>query len=291
MASAEGLTRIMEVLADAEMKLRDAVSKKILVEVALLKSIEARNAMSIDSVLKQLQTLREGAGGEVVSIPQAASAPASVPHPKPSRAESTPASGGPRDFSSADTASQPEDSAAVPVASEMQEQPLAAAPSPDDGLLGPMWNNLLEAVGRASQFTRSYLLEAHPVSFKNNLLVIGFAPEFADHLGLVDNPRNHTLLQTKLSELGHPNSQIKFVKAEAPAGRERIVTETPPPTAVSSAPKPAPSIATARSAIPQNTPAKDKLAPVPFSKDDFKNDPLIQKALEIFKGQIVEVRA
>jgi hypothetical protein len=30
---------------------------------------------------------------------------------------------------------------------------------------------------------------------------------------------------------------------------------------------------------------------VPFNKDDFKNDPLIQKALEIFKGQIVEVRS
>jgi hypothetical protein len=30
---------------------------------------------------------------------------------------------------------------------------------------------------------------------------------------------------------------------------------------------------------------------VPYSKDDFKNDPLIKKALEIFKGQIVEVRA
>ena len=30
---------------------------------------------------------------------------------------------------------------------------------------------------------------------------------------------------------------------------------------------------------------------VPFSKEDFKNDPLIQRALEIFKGTIVEVRA
>jgi hypothetical protein len=36
---------------------------------------------------------------------------------------------------------------------------------------------------------------------------------------------------------------------------------------------------------------KEKPSPMPFSKDDFKNDPLIQKALEIFKGQIVEVRA
>jgi hypothetical protein len=44
--------------------------------------------------------------------------------------------------------------------------------------------------------------------------------------------------------------------------------------------------------LPVSTPAaKERLASVPFNKDDFKNDPLIQKALEIFKGQIVEVRA
>ena len=39
------------------------------------------------------------------------------------------------------------------------------------------------------------------------------------------------------------------------------------------------------------TSGDEKLAAIPFNKDDFKNDPLIQKALEIFKGQIVEVRA
>ena len=38
-------------------------------------------------------------------------------------------------------------------------------------------------------------------------------------------------------------------------------------------------------------PAAKEKAPVTFNKNDFKNDPLIQKALEIFKGQIVEVRA
>jgi DNA polymerase-3 subunit gamma/tau len=283
MASAEGLTRIMEVFADTEMRLRDTASKKILVEVALLKSIEARNAMSIDAVLKQLQGLREGTGGEVVSIPQPAGAPASAPRPKPVRAESA--------------ALSPDDSnAPVPTASEMQEQPLAAAPA-DDGLLGPMWNNLLEAVGRASPFTKSYLLEAHPVSFKNNVLVIGFAPEFQDHIGLVDNPRNHALLQTKLSELGHPNSQIKFIKTEASVGRQKVTSEPPAPAdaPVAARPvlpsKPVPAMATARSAVPQNSAPKEKLAPIPFNKDDFKNDPLIQKALEIFKGQIVEVRA
>jgi DNA polymerase-3 subunit gamma/tau len=281
MASAEGLTRIMEVLADAEMKLRDAASKKILVEVALLKSIEARNAMSIDSVLKQLQTLREGSGGDVVSIP----VPASPSRSKPFQAESA--------------ALSIDSSGAAPAqtTSEIQEQPVVTTPLPDDGELEGLWCNLIEAIGRTSPFTKSYLLEAHPVSFKNNLLTIGFDPEFQDHIALVDNSKNQTLLQAKLSELGHPNSHVKFIKAEAPAGRIRVSSENSTPanepiTAPSEQPaKPTPAIATARSAVPQNVLQKDKLAPIPFSKDDFKNDPLIQKALEIFKGQIVEVRA
>ena len=278
MAAAEGLTRIMEVLADAEMKLRDAASKKILVEVALLKSIEARNAMSIDSVLKQLQTLREGSGGDVVSIPIP---PAPAPRSKPFRAESG--------ALSADDS----DSAPVQVTTSAPESPLAIAAPAADGQLDSIWNGLLEAVGRASPFTKSYLLEAHPVSFENSLLVIGFGPEFHDHLALVDNPKNQTLLQAKLLELGCPNSQVKFVKSDAPVGRQKEVpmpTVEPVAAQAAQSPKPAPAMATARSAGPPNPP-KEKLASIPFNKDDFKNDPLIQKALEIFKGQIVEVRA
>ncbi len=54
---------MMEVLSDCEMRLRDAASKKILIEVALLKAIEARQAVSLDAVLHQLQNLRGNAAG------------------------------------------------------------------------------------------------------------------------------------------------------------------------------------------------------------------------------------
>src|SRR6202012_2263391 len=123
----------------------------------------------------------------------------------------------------------------------------------------------VEAVGRASPFTRSYLLEAHPVSFAKNILTIGFAPEFEDHIALVDNSRNHTLLQTKLSELGHPNAQFKFIKAEPPAHRVPDVVATPPPAPPPPAAKvaaPAPAKPAAASASPQ--PAKEKSTSVPF---------------------------
>jgi DNA polymerase-3 subunit gamma/tau len=138
------------------------------------------------------------------------------------------------------------------------------------------------------------LINAHPVSFEKNILVIGFDPEFADHLGLVDNSRNHAMLATKLAEMGHAQAMIKFIKAEAPNGWDRkttiapVVAPMPAPVAVQSitAAPPATSVATPPAPV-----AEKKSAPVAFNKDDFKNDPLIKKALEVFKGTIVEVRA
>jgi DNA polymerase-3 subunit gamma/tau len=156
-----------------------------------------------------------------------------------------------------------------------------------------LWQQLIDAVGRVSPFTRGYLIDAHPVSFLKGTLIIGFDPEFEDHLGLVDNSRNHTLLATKLAELGHPNAMIKFVKADAPANWQR------PVAAPVAAPAPKPATLTPKTpAAPgkpvESTPAPGadkKPAPISLNKEEFKNDPLIQKALEVFKGTIVEVRA
>ena len=268
LANTESLTRVLEVLSDAELRLRDTASKKILLEVTALKAIEARKAISLDAVLKQLNQLRDGQGNP--AIPAAERRAPSRPEPeKPKPVESR-----------AETVLGAPTPAAA--ATQVEPPPLSAD-------LATLWSQLVEAVGRVSPFTRSYLVDANPVSFIKNILVIGFDPEFEDHLGLVDNARNHTLLQTKLAELGHPNCQIKFIKSEAPVGRVKPVPPTP------EAPLTIPKTAIA-AITPKQTPAslpttEKKSAPVPFNKDTFKNDPLIQKAMEIFKGQIVEVRA
>ncbi len=264
------LTRIMEVLTECEGRLRDAASKKILIEVALLKSIQARNAVPIDLVLKQLQALRAESGGPRAELPAGQDARQRVPTPS---AHPLPRAGG--------------TSAPVPATPATETiQPAAVPVAVGDADLAPLWTQLLEAVGRASPFTRSYLLEAHPVSFAKNVLIIGFDPEFADHLGLVDNSKNHALLQTKLAELGHHGAMVKFIKAEAPA-RPAIA----PAAAAESAPPATAPVAAVPGATKTAPAAPRKTSTVPFNKDDFKNDPLIKKALELFKGQIVDVRA
>ncbi len=278
-ADSEVLTRILQVLTDCEIRLREAASKKILIEVALLQAIEARNATSIDTVLKQLRQLRTESSREFVTIPAPVQAPEAPPGaPPPVRAT--------RHASDLAQASyfQPALSNAPTTVAE------AAAGAVGDGNLERLWQKLVDAVGRASPFTRSYLLEAHPVSFDNTLLTIGFVPEFAERLELVDNAKSRTLLQTKLNEFGFPDAQVKFVKDELAAKRGA-------PTDVESGPTP--QLATVAAT---NGPGKSgKEAPVPSPqtqsrsaqarRDEFKSDPLIQKALEIFKGQIVEVRA
>jgi DNA polymerase III subunit gamma/tau len=277
LSDSHGLTRIMEVFTEAEMRLRDASSKKILVEVTLLKAIEARNSMSLDAVLQQLRQLREGRGTEVVSIP--APTPSAPPktEPKPFRAETV-------SQKRMVEASQP----------ALREAPPLVQSAVEGLSLVELWRNLVEAVGRTSGFTRSYLLEAHPVSLAKGILTIGFDPEFEEHIALVDVARNHTLLQTKLAELGHLNVQIKFVKAQAPAGWQHPAEPAPAPTPAQVARPVAatatPSLQAPGPAAVSQSPAREKPTPIAFNKDDFKNDPLIQKALEIFKGQIVEVR-
>jgi len=259
--SAESLTRILEVLVSHEGRLRDAASKRILFEVALLKSIEARHAVSLDALLARLHQLRPGAASPPTAQPAepVPSAPATRPA---TRASAPPAS-------------------APALAAGAARTPAAPVAELDD-----LWTKVLEAVGRVSPFARSYLLEAHPVAFRAGLLTIGFDPEFADHLELVDNTKNRTLIQTKLKELGCGEAQVKFVKSEAPATRVAAGAPTPSAPAAS-----APPAQPATQPAPAAPASKGRAEPVPFNKDEFKNDPLIRKALEIFKGQIVDVRA
>jgi DNA polymerase-3 subunit gamma/tau len=310
--SGDAITRIMEVLADAESRLRDAASKKIFLEISMLKAIEARNAMSIDSVLKKLNELRghgSGGGGNPVGmaafIPKAAPAPAQSAPPRAEFISMEPKALGETE---ARVSTTPSREPLAQAGGEWSAEPQIAAATailevPVVELTGPAketggtpeletaWAQLVEAVGRVSQFLKSYLLESHPISVDNKVFTIGFDPEFRDHLALIDTPRNRTVIETKIHEMGHRDMSVRFIQAEAPAGRMRVAAPTEVPPEIEIAPPPVNFRANGHSAATSNPLSPPPAANPRFSKEDFKNDPLIRKALEIFKGTIVEVRA
>jgi DNA polymerase-3 subunit gamma/tau len=284
----DALTRIMEVLADAESRLRDAASKKIFLEIMLLKAIEARNSVSIDSVLKKLQQLKNDGGNNGTASPApSVSAPARTAVSRPVAESSSNPSPILHDAPPKSATSVSPHLATKPEASQDSSSPTMVLES--DTLASDienLWTQLLDAVGRASPFMKTYLLESHPVALNKTAFTIGFDPEFKDHLGLVDNAKNRTILETKLRELGHNDVSIRFIQAPAPAGRGRRAPEPPPEE-----PRPRETSFQAPQRQTVAAPAIQSATPLAFSKDDFKNDPLIKKALEIFKGTIVEVRA
>jgi DNA polymerase-3 subunit gamma/tau len=271
LVSSDGLTRMMEVLTQTETSLRDAASKKIFIEIALIKAIEARNAVSIDSVLKRLNELR----GDAASV---SALPAVAPAKPSSAATSAPVTN--------KTLASTVQHSSTPV-----EAAAKTAPATNDVDVQSLWPKLIDAIGRASPFARSYFIEAHPVSFVKDVFIIGFDPEFADHIGMVDNVKNHSLIASKLAELGLSGAQVKIIKADRP---EHLAAEvTPPPEAV--APVSAGTVSPANAnavAPPMSRPAAPTtVKPAQPAPAEFKNDPLIKKALEVFKGTIVEVRA
>jgi DNA polymerase-3 subunit gamma/tau len=270
----DALTRIMEVLSQCEMNLRDAASKKILIEIAVLKAIQARGSMSLDTVLKQLQQLRTEApiAAPRPAIPVPAAPVPTTPTPVPVAAPV---------HAPVPALAKPAPILAPPALAPAPHAPTPTAPAAQVTLskeeLEALWTRLVEAAGRASAFIKSYLLEAHPVSFERNILTIGFDPANRDHRDLVDNSKNHTLIQTKLGELGKHGIMVKFIIADHPADRPRgLIAPTPSADATSSHTGDAPA-----------APVKEKPKYVEFNPQDYKNDPLIQKALEVFKGTMV----
>ena len=166
---------------------------------------------------------------------------------------------------------------AVPAAP--QPAPARARPVPGAETAAPAtsaaldeaWDYAVEHLGKAVPMAKSYLVGTRPLGMQGNVLVVGFDPEFADRKELADRPRNIEILQAKLKEKLRMDVALKFQATEpgnSPAPRKASASVPAKPVGASK---------------PAAEPAKKNL-------DDFKNDPLIKKALEIFKGTIVDVR-
>jgi DNA polymerase-3 subunit gamma/tau len=226
---ADAVLRILDALSAAEGRLRYALSKRVFLEIALVKAVKARELVGIDGVLKKLNELKGQVvvGGSTTSLPV-------VAEPKASK----------------------------PVRPVLQAHGSETAPVESPVSLDEAWASAVEHLGKVTPIAKSYLVGTRPLGMQGNVLVVGFDQEFAERKEFADRPRNIEVLQAKLKEKLRMDVALKF---------EVVKSATPP------------------SARAPSAPGKGA-EPVKKSLDEFKNDPLIKKALEIFKGTIVEVR-
>lgn len=287
---ADALTRVMEVLSAAEGRQREVASKRIFMEVTLLKVIQAREATSLDAVLKQLKAMRDQVPADLAvaaSVPSVAppakastaapavvSAPINPPAPKPLAAP----------IPSAPSVIAPPAASvsSVPVLSPPAKPPSDSAPllSESSQTIEAIWQVLMAQLPHSEGLLRAALQQSRAESWSRDTLTIAHPPD-----AYLDTARNISTLKAVLQTITGKMVTFRFVVSES-----RLVSE-PAASVVGTA------ASTRQSARPsaaevKPTEAKPKAAaPILLNKDDFLNDPLIRQALEVFKGRIMEVRS
>jgi DNA polymerase III subunit gamma/tau len=270
------LLRLIEIFSDAEPGLKWTANKKLHLEIAVIRAIQSLREVGIDRILEALENLpNQGSKGVESSLGRSAAdevleksptrpgdlpVPNSLPKIAPSKSE--PLKERSEDLSSEKAGEA--DSYAKVGANVEDEMPVPAGEvdeSADSNSLEPaeedraedlpsLWMKLLEEVRRRRPLIQSWVEMATPLGRNGAELLIGF-------------PANE---QLAMESLLRANNR-KFV--------EELLTE------IAAAPQ------TIRAELrddlvrPTTTPRSEATL-----LDGFKNDPLIQKALEIFRAEI-----
>lgn len=263
-ADTDAVGRILEILTTAEGRLREAPSKRIFLEVTLLKAIQAREATSLDVVLRQLRTLRDAAPAATPSTPSPippVAVPVVVVTPAPTSKPLPPTPPPP-----APAAPRTPAPAAAPVPS--------APPAPSPFTATTLWEALYASLERTERMHWTVLAGAQAVSLERDLLTVECS---ADAGALVNNAKSLASLKQRAKELGAGDITVKFLPREASDDAPDLLTPPPKPIAETK---------------PRETAVKPvKAQPMLLNKEEFLNDPLIKEAVEVFKAQLIEVRA
>lgn len=251
------LLRLIDVLAEAEGRMRFALSRRILLEVALVRCAHIAAVVPIEQVLEELETLK---GMLPAGVSHAAREVPPAPPAAPRAAPPVPTLPLPP------TASQP---AGIPT-------PRPPASGDETDTLNGRWREIVERVGASGSVVKNYLLDAKPVRVTETQVTIGLDPEFARNMDLLKIPRNVQVVQRVLGEALGREVTVEFQVLDAKStlpGDIKVEPRTAHKPAAHAPPPPA--------------------APAPAGRKtmrDYLHDAAVQKTIEAFDGDITDIR-
>jgi DNA polymerase III subunit gamma/tau len=271
------LLRLMEILSEVEPTLKWATNKKLHLELAVIRAVQSLAEVGFDQVLDALEELRQGpsnpapsgksktapkitpgtsgnagnvkAQGERLSEERAAIADENTTVDAvrtPEPPVIEPETVG--------TSSRSSEAGTQTVETNADEQELIPTASPPAGIpdLNQLWIDIVTEVRKSRPLIQEYFTVAVPISLLHNELRLGFPSQHGMAMETLIRPNNRKYIEQLLTErLGQATS----IRGET---RDDLVPIV----------------------FPEKTEAATN------TEDNFKNDPLIQKALEIFQAEI-----
>jgi hypothetical protein len=241
-----------------------ALSKKTLLETALIRCSRAAVVVSLDEIMRRIEELK-------LSLDDGSGAPRDpAVGIRPMPAERV-ASSGEREASTAPAQFVAKPKGEGPIGDELAH-------------LIKMWPELVEKIGKAVALAKGCLLDARPVAVVGDRVTIGFDQEFAARMEQAGMPRTRAALQKTLDDaLCRPVTVDFQLLAErtAPAETESVETLQCPPGGTR--PQPARNAAHSFAGGSAGKPSLQQ-------KQKWFKDPAVQKTMDMFNGDIQEVR-
>ncbi|MDD4872707.1 MAG: hypothetical protein PHR77_19315, partial [Kiritimatiellae bacterium] len=254
LTNSERVLRIADILGEAENRMKYALSKRTLLEMALIRCVRAATVVSIEDILKHINMLRTGIDGNEdtgtrrrgdAGIPKEKDGNPAVAETRISKTETE----GPE--------------------KEIAVQESAVSVGNEVELLTENWREIVDKVGKMAIGTKSLLLDARPLTVDGVKVTIGFDPEFADEIKSFATTRNRQAVEHVLGMILKRKVNATFIVSDQVAkknmeGISPVLKHKPAGSA----------------------PAKGQ----PKGKRDLIDDPTVQKALDVFDGTILDVR-
>ena len=249
------LLDLIEHFATAENRMKWAPNKKMHFEIAVIRAIQILAQASLSDVLDTLAALRDGnevarespRPGNQNSAPSATSV-APTPPAKPPPAKPPPAPPEERP-----SFVQSTEGDATPLA-KVKEDPSESSPGQSPPDANEIWSGVLTKLRRERPMVAAWAEALALMGIENEIAIIAYPPEQSLAAESCQYPNNRKFIEELLSGIVGRRIGSKFVQ------REGLVV------------------------VPPSLPDNPEMHADPI--EEFKSDPLIRKALEIFRAEI-----
>lgn len=273
-AESDNLLRIVDQLVAAEAKIKYSLSKKTFFEIAVIKAIRARDQLSIDAVLKELNALKDGS---IAANPSSSSSvPATIQRQQPTRISAE--------------HERPEPSHPAPEKTRKS--------TPSAGLdAAAIWAHVSAAAVEERPLIQTYVQAGSPLEIDGDTLVVGYpkAQEFFVHQ--LNTPKQKDFISEKVSDAAGRKLSVAFRLSDdlpvpatdpipAAPTRDQEPTKKSSPTLGSSGTH----LHEGNVVVPDIPVTAPPREPSPKTMDDLKKDPYIKEALELFRARIIDYK-
>lgn len=252
--------RVLEILSEAQSRMKYALSKRTLLETALIRCARAATVVTLEEILGKINALREGAPAVQ---PGAALSPETQPEPAEAVREKVVAQNSKPSYTATSEAGD-------------------ADAGDEAGALRRDWGEIVSRVSRIAPLARASLVDSTPLSVTREKVLVGCDPGFAEDIRSLGNSRNHAAVERVIGDFLRRKVNVEFVESEDSSFRPAAREDDSGIDREDSAKEPDTREAGDEDGAVRSSSGK--------SVHEWAKKPVVKESLDLFDGYIAEVR-